>query len=492
MKLFRRLLAKSLLLLAMPLLFVGNARASEAPTCGCYCGDARQGAVVKNPATTPDNCAATCTSEDLFYVGCFGPNDPTPDLNPLCWTQGECESYETSLSSSGRTSRGSWGGQSEVCARKITGENTGYCYGPLIPTQLNTPLFGTETIDGFAQYAVLLYKLAIPLAAIIGVLMLTISGFQYMTAGGNKGAVAKAKGRMEQTVFGLIILMSLYAVAFFIDPRLTRFAELRPPLIREIALLRDGASCEELKELGFEVTAEQGSSAAATCGKKGTITSVDNAKGVSNPPKVGASCYYSSCAGGKGALCVLDPSNAESPGSCVTCSDVSDLNLLGQSPSKRLCEAIASAANAQETNDDHIYSCYYDADFSEISGSDAVGIDECVSLYTGGDPYINCNTVKEIAKSKEDGCDAYEYLNANSFGWADGGGLSEILGVGSADEIEDIKGAFSDICTRDICSVAGSGTTPHSSCIFIDTGLLEDIWDLSLLPTDNYGCEGNK
>ncbi|NBS68251.1 hypothetical protein EBT31_04960 [bacterium] len=91
----------------------------------------------------------------------------------------------------------------------VSVDNKGYVYSNMIGLYVNA-----------------VFSYAIVLAAIFGVLMLTIAGFQYMTAGGNKNAVAKAKGRMQNTVFGLILLMATYAIAFLIDPRTTRFNSL--------------------------------------------------------------------------------------------------------------------------------------------------------------------------------------------------------------------------------------------------------------------------
>lgn len=106
---------------------------------------------------------------------------------------------------------------------------------PVIPS-LNVPIPGLDLrgsvvddgqgsveVNMIGLYINAIFTYGITLAAIFGVLVLTIAGFQYMTAGGNKNAVAKAKGRMQNTVFGLILLMATYAIAFLIDPRTTFF-----------------------------------------------------------------------------------------------------------------------------------------------------------------------------------------------------------------------------------------------------------------------------
>lgn len=109
---------------------------------------------------------------------------------------------------------------------------------PTIPA-LNVPipgldLAGSVEVDAAGNiktnmiglYVNAIFSYGITLAALFGVLMLMIAGFQYMTAGGDKSAVAKAKGRMQNTVFGLILLMATYTIAFLIDPRTTYFNSL--------------------------------------------------------------------------------------------------------------------------------------------------------------------------------------------------------------------------------------------------------------------------
>lgn len=110
---------------------------------------------------------------------------------------------------------------------------------PAIPS-LNVPIPGLDLensvyTDGegyvvsnmIGLYVDAVFRYAIVIGALIGVLILTLSGFQYMTAGGDKGRVAKAKDRIRNTIFGLILLMATYSIAYLIDPRTTRFAPFR-------------------------------------------------------------------------------------------------------------------------------------------------------------------------------------------------------------------------------------------------------------------------
>lgn len=125
---------------------------------------------------------------------------------------------------------------------------------PFIPS-LNVPIPGLDlsksvqvNSDGYVitnmigLYVQALFSYGITLAMLFGVLMLAIAGFQYMTAGGDKGAVAKAKGRMQNTLLGIVLLMGAYAIAFLIDPRLTWFTPLTLEVIDRVAYVNQSGS----------------------------------------------------------------------------------------------------------------------------------------------------------------------------------------------------------------------------------------------------------
>jgi len=127
---------------------------------------------------------------------------------------------------------------------------------PSVPA-LNVPIPGLD-LSGSVQvddqgniktnmiglYVNAVFSYGITLASIFGVLMFTIAGFQYMTAGGDKGAVSKAKARMTNTIFGIVILMATYCIAFLIDPRTTYFNSLTLKNVAEITLDEDTSGSE--------------------------------------------------------------------------------------------------------------------------------------------------------------------------------------------------------------------------------------------------------
>jgi Type IV secretion system pilin len=456
-----------------------------ADACECFCGNQSEGAIDGGVSASPNDCAQFCqdvTDESggsVFYVGCYADESLYPENSNLCWTESECSSYV--IDNADTQYSGDWGGQNAYCStQSITGAHMGYCYGPLIPVVLNVPILETTEVGSIGDYVNLVYTYAIPIAAIFGVLMFTFAGFQYMTAGGDKGAVTKAKGRLTNTVVGIVLLMSIYTIAYLIDPRLTWFNELRPPLVKEAVLVDDTTTCEALLRYGFDI-----SPASGTCGEKGTISGDENIElNIANPPEVGDDCMFSGCDVGKSCAIKDD----QTGGVCVMCDEVSEANTsLGVTPSSAICEGIATRAAAQSTNKDHYYSCYYDDDFALIAGDTAAGVDECVMLYTDGQDYIDCQALQDKAMDMEDGCRAYEHVNAISYGFV-AEGIADFFTQGSADTIEDFQSTFAKLCEsdRDTCQLADLGSTAQGSCQFVDMSVAFN------LISDDYMCLGTK
>lgn len=182
-------------------------------SCLCIKSNGSQYTSSESSITSGNSCAAYCNSlEAVSYTFNCG-EDNTPD------SAGDISDYLDAIAASAEL-------------QTITKENAA------IPT-LSVPIPGLD-LTGSVQtdsngyiytnmiglYVDAVFSYAIILAAIFGVLMFTIAGFQYMTAGGDKGAVSKAKARMTNVLFNIVLLMATYSIAFMIDPRTTRFNSL--------------------------------------------------------------------------------------------------------------------------------------------------------------------------------------------------------------------------------------------------------------------------
>ena len=60
-------------------------------------------------------------------------------------------------------------------------------------------------------------KMALSFLGIIFLILILISGFQWMTAQGNEDAVKKAKSRIKNATIGSVIIVSSYSIVFFIE-----------------------------------------------------------------------------------------------------------------------------------------------------------------------------------------------------------------------------------------------------------------------------------
>ncbi|MBU0619972.1 MAG: pilin [Patescibacteria group bacterium] len=59
-------------------------------------------------------------------------------------------------------------------------------------------------------------KIALGLLGVIFVVLLVISGFKYMTAGGNEEQITKSLDTIKHAVIGLIIVIMSYAITYFV------------------------------------------------------------------------------------------------------------------------------------------------------------------------------------------------------------------------------------------------------------------------------------
>ena len=65
-----------------------------------------------------------------------------------------------------------------------------------------------------------LINYSIQLLGVIFLVLFIVSGFQWMTAGGNEDEVSKAQSRIKTAIIGLVITLSAYAVWAFVAERL--------------------------------------------------------------------------------------------------------------------------------------------------------------------------------------------------------------------------------------------------------------------------------
>ena len=82
------------------------------------------------------------------------------------------------------------------------------------------PAVGANPGETIFKYFAALYSWGIRAIGVIAVIMIMVAGFQWMLAGGNASKVSAAKGRMTNSVIGLILVLGAYTILNFINPAL--------------------------------------------------------------------------------------------------------------------------------------------------------------------------------------------------------------------------------------------------------------------------------
>ena len=59
-------------------------------------------------------------------------------------------------------------------------------------------------------------EIALGLLGVVFIVLIVLSGYQWMTAGGNEEVVTKATGRIKNAIIGLVIVLAAYAITAFV------------------------------------------------------------------------------------------------------------------------------------------------------------------------------------------------------------------------------------------------------------------------------------
>ena len=85
-----------------------------------------------------------------------------------------------------------------------------------LQTTANTAGFETATAKTPPQIVAGIIQIALGLVGVIFLILVIVSGFQWMMAGGNAETVTKSKKRITAATIGLIVILSAYALTSFI------------------------------------------------------------------------------------------------------------------------------------------------------------------------------------------------------------------------------------------------------------------------------------
>lgn len=397
----------------------------------------------------------------LGVVMVFGFSGPqlaqAAPLDTQCWTQQECHDYiATSKSASGSVTKSTSFSLPENWVPVAECPTTqGYCYQSPPTIKLIIPLGQLGEVKGIAGYVAALFTIILALASILSVLIIMVAGLMWMTARGNPSAVGKARDLITSSLTSIVILMSVSAIASFIDPNLARLMPIKTPAMKTGNLISQGTSCESLiKTYHMTVSPTSGKCGSA----EGKITDVGEAGKGSNIAmgvKVGDVCKWTTCSG-SAQKCI----QTNKGDTCMRCGMVDDSNELGVTPSQSLCSSLAVDPKVAGLNEQtHLYCNYFDTKWYSL---DMAG-DSCTELvYPAGSPGVDCGEMKKNFTT----CDGYNKIKvqANGVSWVKGDTIIDFAGQ------DDDYALLKSVCDVDVCNLSANGAGCQVSTVVIDAG----------------------
>ncbi len=180
----------------------------------------------------------------LFFL--FFPNTSFAQNSGCCFydTLGFCENV-------GKEQESRYGQDAQTLCKgsyypdRVCSEDKVKCVCPPDKLCLQVPFPGSDIVEKadaktiFPEYIRVMYRFAIWIAITLGIFMMMMAGFQWLTAGGSPDRVGKAKGYISNAIIGIIIALFSFIILQTINPRLVELTlpEIKGPDIQS------GQSC---------------------------------------------------------------------------------------------------------------------------------------------------------------------------------------------------------------------------------------------------------
>lgn len=227
-----------ILFIFLALFFILHGNVTLADSCRCTARDTAVAESCEQKGETECYSQLNTKKSCSFYTDDSCKNLKDMVVTGFAWTADEC-----------KTAKGDW-------RPPEGGANIGpYCYEKqdfTEPYNLQVDILGVNKAGGISnlgQYINVVYKFIVGLAIFFGIIMTTIAGFKWLTAGGNAGKIGEAKKMIVNAIIGLMIATGAYTILQTINPRLL---ELHLPLIPKIKTTSFVGirGCEWYKTLG--------------------------------------------------------------------------------------------------------------------------------------------------------------------------------------------------------------------------------------------------
>src|SRR3989339_1500740 len=176
-----------------------------------------------------------------------GAESDIPELNPLCWQKEDCMKARKQINTNiiddvmdDAAAEAGW--LSGVSAGKCdkNGPDGKPLWGKCLPvgkTVTSISFGGKKEFENIGEFIITIYNYGVGLAGIVAVLVIILSGAQWVASGGNSEMIGAAKKRIGGAVIGLMILFSSFVILNTINPNLVKFRLPRIWLIRNSKMM---------------------------------------------------------------------------------------------------------------------------------------------------------------------------------------------------------------------------------------------------------------
>lgn len=143
-----------------------------------------------------------------------------PEYNPVCWHKDDCVTQRKAFDStaSPKDLEDGWIQNEGECK----GTNWGKCL-PAGQTKTQISFAGRTQFLHIGDFISTMYKYAIGVAAVVAVLVIILSGFQWALSGGNTETITHSKTRIAGALIGLLIAYFSYFILNTLNPNLVNF-----------------------------------------------------------------------------------------------------------------------------------------------------------------------------------------------------------------------------------------------------------------------------
>lgn len=106
-------------------------------------------------------------------------------------------------------------------------------------------------VPWIGQYVGAVYRYGVALAAALAMLMITIGGAVWLTAGGSSERVSTAKSFIVSAISGLLLALLSYVILYTVNPRLVALEPLSVPVVSDVAEPEVGGKTAEYVGSGY-------------------------------------------------------------------------------------------------------------------------------------------------------------------------------------------------------------------------------------------------